>query len=272
MKIIKNCFILCLVIFQASLFAQTSISGIVIASKTKEALPYVNIGIPGKDIGTVSNTKGEFHLQLEDKYLTDSLKISIIGFKSSILPISYFSSNTSVFLEEDIVALEEIVLSNKNYKTSILGNKKPKSFLALVSFSTIEAGNELGIKVNIGKKPAIVEKFNLIFIKNEYGNLKLRINFYDLKNGIPNNRINNKNIIVETAIKEGILTVDLTEYDLVMNTDFFVSIESLNRLNDGDKKIVLAGRVLHKSYARKTSQSNWSKIKTGFCIFLDVKQ
>jgi hypothetical protein len=257
-------------LFSIPTFSQKNVNGIVLSSNLKDTLSYVNIGVLNKDIGTVSDNKGRFELELKEAFLKDSLTFSIIGYKSVIIPIIDFKTQKTIILEEEITELDEVIINNKKYKSKILGNEKPKSFLASVYFSKIEAGNEIGIKVKI-KKPTIIETFNIAVLKNEYGLLNLRINFYDLKKGIPNKRINKDNIIIKAEVKDGLITADLSDYELVFKDDFFVSIESLKKIDD-NKEIIFAGRLLNKSFARKTSQASWNKVKVGFCIFLNSKE
>jgi|TARA_B110000902_G_scaffold226428_1_gene265070 hypothetical protein len=263
-------FLLLNLILINSTFSQINISGTVLSSNLKDSLSYVNIGVLNKDIGSVSNDKGRFELELKKEFLNESLTFSMIGYKSKTIRIVDFKKHKTIILEENITELDEIVISNKKYKSKILGNKKPKSFLASLSFSKIEAGNEIGIKVKV-RKPTIIETFNIAVLKNEYGILNLRINFYDLKKGIPNKRINKDNIIISAEVKDGIITADLSKYELIFKDDFFVSVESLKKLDD-NKEIIFAGRILNKSFARKTSQGSWNKVKVGFCIFLNGKE
>ena len=76
--------------FIYSTFAQKSFSGTVISSNLKDPLSYVNIGVLNKDIGTVSNEKGKFELELKEEFLKDSLTFSIIGYRSLTIPIVDF--------------------------------------------------------------------------------------------------------------------------------------------------------------------------------------
>ncbi|MEI6864442.1 DUF2807 domain-containing protein [Flavicella sp.] len=251
-------------------FSRKIISGNVLSFSSKDTLAYVNIGISNKDIGTVSSDKGEFMLELKNAYLNDSLKFSMIGYNSKTIAIKDFVDLGTIMLQENISELDENVVRNKQDKLKILGNKKQKIFFGSVSSSSIEAGTEIGIKVTI-KKPTIIETFNIVVVENENGILNLRINFYDLKNGIPNKRINKENIIIQAEVKDGLISVDLSEYDLIFKNDFFVSMESLSKLNEG-KIIKFAGKIFKKSYYRETSQAKWNKMFIGFYIFLNVKQ
>ncbi len=64
------------------------IKGRIVDSDNKEALSYVNVGIPGKNIGTVSQKDGNFQIAVDPHLISDSLKISMAGYQSQTIPIS----------------------------------------------------------------------------------------------------------------------------------------------------------------------------------------
>lgn len=51
----------------------------IIDSKTKEKIPYVNIWVENENIGTTSNEKGEFELKINN---TKIILFSAIGFET----------------------------------------------------------------------------------------------------------------------------------------------------------------------------------------------
>ena len=76
------------VFFGQSVFAQSDLIGQVLDPATKEPLPYVNIRLINKNIGTVSDDYGYFELDVNAKLnAQDTLLFSMIGFesKSSVL-------------------------------------------------------------------------------------------------------------------------------------------------------------------------------------------
>ena len=79
-------FTLFIFIGSGRLYAQ-NFSGQIFDNKTKQPIPYVNIGIPNKGFGTVSDNNGNFSIQLDDKYNNDSLKITMIAYKSIFLKV-----------------------------------------------------------------------------------------------------------------------------------------------------------------------------------------
>ena len=62
---------------------EKTITGKVWNFENNEPLPYVNIGIKNKTVGTVSNNNGLFNLSLNDKVSSkDTVIFSYIGFKT----------------------------------------------------------------------------------------------------------------------------------------------------------------------------------------------
>ncbi len=88
---LTSAIILCL--FNFSLFAQNMVVGTVKDSETKKPIPYVNIGIVKKNIGTVSDSEGKFDLKFPLTLENDIIKLSSIGYKSKSMLVKHFSSN-----------------------------------------------------------------------------------------------------------------------------------------------------------------------------------
>ena len=77
-----------------------------------QLLPIENASIYVKNttIGTVSNTDGRFVLLVPNKFENDTLVISSIGFKSFKIPVNQFNNSQDVFLDEDVAALDEVLI------------------------------------------------------------------------------------------------------------------------------------------------------------------
>lgn len=248
-----------------------AISGTILNKKTREPLAYVNIGIVGENIGTVTNSQGEFNINILPKYKNDTLRISTLGFKTQDFIVFDFKkvlqTRRAIQLEEDIQELDEVILSTKKLKEKVLGNRTTSKFFT-ARFASNTLGNELGIIIKVKKSPTQIKKFNVSIANNDYENLKFRLNFYSLKNGLPDKNILNKNIIVTSNIKSGILSIDLNDYDIVMTDDFLVSLEWIENLGEKDLSFS-AGLFGSSLIVRKTSQGNWGKAK-GISIGFNV--
>lgn len=242
---------------------QTNYKGNLSDKTSHEVLPYVNIGIVGKNIGTVSDIHGNFELDLQKENDNDTLKISMIGYESLEFIVSDFKKHLrqtpQLQLAQKTTELKEVVISGRELKKKILGNKtESKSIVG--GFTSNELGNEVGIVIKIKRSPTYLKQFCANITNNRYDSLKFRLNFYNLKDGLPHQRITKENIIVTSKLKKGKLVVDLTEYDIVVEDDFFVSLEWIENLGEEDGLYFSMGFLGSPIISRHTSQGNWEKV------------
>ena len=75
-------------------------------------MPIENASIYVKNTttGTISNVDGKFVLMVPEKYAKDTLIVSSIGYKSFKTLVDEFDSSMEIFLEDDVAALDEVVL------------------------------------------------------------------------------------------------------------------------------------------------------------------
>lgn len=228
--------------------------------QNKQAIPYVNIGIVGKGIGTVSDFEGNFKLSLPDSLNNQILRFSCIGFKPVTSTVIAFKSrfntgNASIIMEENIFSLNQVVVKPKVFKTKILGNEN-NSKAAVAGFVTNDLGSELGVIMHIKKAPTFIEKININLAYNSIGKIKFRMNIYNMKHGEPDSIILTQPIIVVTEQKTGILTVDMKPYNVSVTSDFLVSLEWIE--NYGNENLRFCTGLLNNNCLyRKTSQDAW---------------
>ena len=245
--------------------AQTFVIGQVIDAATKEPLPYVNIGLLNKNIGTVSDETGYFELEVNtEQNSRDTLRFSMIGFETKSYTLNDFinQNEIEVYLTEKSTALDEVILSSKRkkYQTKILGNKTTSKAL-YAAFTSNKLGNEMGFIVRARKHPMILKKFNISLVENDYGPIKFRLNIYDVLNGLPNKTLLKDNIFIETEESSGIVSLDLTTYEIILDQDFFIAIEWIEDLGPG--KLYFSGGFFGAPlFAREVSQGTWEKIGT----------
>jgi len=87
------------------------IRGSIFNKKTGEALAFANVSLLGKSIGTITNEKGGFNLKIDYSNMIDTLAVSYIGYKNSYIPMKQLSMyNNTIYLEEDLVQIKEVVI------------------------------------------------------------------------------------------------------------------------------------------------------------------
>ena len=259
-------FLLVLILNYVSGFGQTELIGQVIDALTEEPIPYVNIGLVDENIGTVSDEQGYFQLEIDPlQYSQSNLRFSMIGFESKTYVLQEYLQKELLIipLTEESTELEEVVVSTKRtqFETKILGNKTTTKFI-YAAFTTNKLGNEMGFVVRQRKRPMILKKFNISLVENDYGLIRFRLNFYSVENGLPTSTLLKENIIIETDATSGIVSKDLAPYEIVIDEDFFVSIEWIEDLGPG--KLYFSGGFFGSPLiAREVSQGTWSKVGSG---------
>lgn len=114
----KQLLLYCLFVFGLVSFAQTELKNKVVDFTTLLPIESASVYIKNTTIGTVTNQDGKFVLQVPKELEKDTIVISSIGYKSFKIPVNEFDNSEEVYLEEDIAALDEIVLIAENRPTT----------------------------------------------------------------------------------------------------------------------------------------------------------
>lgn len=256
------------------------ISGIVQDSKTKEQLDYVNIGILNKGVGTVSNKNGLFEFKLSESNINDTIRISMIGYKAKNFTVKNLINKKDeilINLDEEISELNEVVITAKNWKRKVLGNKTKSTFIGHV-FYYEHLGKEMGIRMNAGRHPKIVESFNFHISYNRFSAKAIfRLNMYRIENGKPTENIIKKNILISVDPKQtGMISTDLRDYDIVLSEDVIATLEWID--SEGEVKptealIISVGLLTGGTYERSSKESKMKKVLKGMGLgfTMDVK-
>lgn len=225
----------------------------------------MNIGIAKKNIGTVSNSYGKFDLEIPTDLENDTIKLSSIGYQPKSMLAKDFLSNLKtnpiIKLIPDITELSEVVVTSKKLKEKIVGNKT-KSGKFRGGFRNATLGHEVGIKIKIKDSPTYIKKFHTNVTSNTSETMKFRMNFYNIKDGLPDEKIVKKNVIFSINIKEGEFTLDLEKYNIAVEEDFYCTIELVENQKSNDEIFFSAGFLGNIMAFRLTSQGEWDKSGT----------
>ena len=247
----------------AVLNAQYILQGQVVDALTKDPLPFVNIGVLKKELGTVSNEDGFFFLEVPDVYATETLRLSMIGFDTRDFQVAELEtillSNNTLVLAEQTTFLEEVVLiAEKKWDTRISGNSSTSKLL-ITGFTSNQLGNEIALFVKVKKTPAYIDGIQFSVVENIYPEVSFRVNVYSSTYRFPDENILKENIFVTLKQSEGLISVDLKEYDVLVEDDVFISLEWIDE-DLGSEGLWFSAGVFGKSiYARSTSHAEWKK-------------
>ena len=262
-------------------------SGKLINKESGKPVSYANIGIVDRDIGTVSDTAGWFEIELIDKYDEDSLLISCIGYKSERYLISDFKDAERKTVEMRIELapisyhLNEVIIRPIQMRTYTLGFNCDSNSAYGNAFYSKELGTEMGVVIELPSKKdkAYLKNFRFYVGEFTFDKFPVRINVYDLNNGIPGKNILREPIYMEIT-STGEYVINLSEYNITVFGNFFISLEYYRVPDKTQGKLVFCAvhqRKMKKknSFYRWTSQGNWQSEMfdvVGFSVEVDCTQ
>ena len=135
-----------------SIHAQ-KITGHIIDRKTGEHLPFVNIGIKGTSIGTVSDATGHYTVNIPAGAST--VVASFIGYESKEIEINPEKGKTITVnfeLEENSQLLNEVVVSASKYEVS---RKEAAGIVNVVTMRLLENTNSACLAEGLNFQPGL---------------------------------------------------------------------------------------------------------------------
>ena len=265
-------FLLFLLAFSGSFFAQHKISGVIFDKTTNAPISFVSVGIVGKQVGTLSDEKGVFVLNLTEGQKNDTLKIYAIGYKPQIFSVTDLIKevNKKVTLESLPTQLAEVVVKSKKIKYKTLGTTKysKNNCSGFVKNNSNWKGSESALKVNNKEdRQIIIESFSFYIIQNKYADsLTFRLMFYeaaDTKWQYPSTRaFMKKPIIFKVGQKQGEFVLNIKDYNISTSKDFYVSLECL--MDEMEiTKFCYAGSYSTPSFVKAAAFSKWTQLRGG---------
>lgn len=253
------------------------LSGTIVDAKTSLPLAYVNIGIVDKSIGTVSDLAGKFKFSIGSENLEDIVQFSMIGYETQKISVQDYreSRHDSLFLDPKDYLLDELVVVNKQNQ-EIVGREKGGGLIqfAMHPKDGIKMGTEFAMKIEAKHYPAILKDFNFFFTNNTFNRIKLRVNIYTLKNNVPDTLINKNAIYIDVIDEQsGWHVVDLSKFNIIVNSDFVISLQWVEHVlkNDAHNVFIPGDFSFSKtSYFRIASQDKWKKSKASLCYYVTL--
>lgn len=235
-----------------------TLEGHVEAEDSGAPLPYVSIGVKGKNVGTTSNEKGNFILTLPQTQ--DTLTFSAIGYKEQKVAIQQLSSKQPVLvkLQKKNVRLQEVLVRSHKLKRKKLG---VTGRLPLVWGSPENTENrdiyEFANLIRVKGKPSELVSAHFYLASTKLDSALFRINLYRVSDGLPGERLVEKSIVERLSAKAGWVSIDLQPYALMLDEDFFLGIEYLPAEGADRLAISLGAKLGGRAYSRKSSLGTW---------------
>lgn len=261
----------CLVLLTCNLkvSAQEITAKGILTDENATLLPWVNIGIKKKNIGTMSNADGKFELKIPATNLQDTLIFSHVGYQEQAIPVSAFQTGkeNKIILKRAAHQLQEVVITNRKRKVRKLGTTgyTPMVWVS-ISFKNKNDFAEQAQLIKISEPTRLLEvRAKVAGNKKNTDSVNYRLNIYAVKDGLPGARILEKNLIKSFSMAEREISFDLTRESIFTDKDCIVSFEYIPKGNTEHINILSfrASLTGKGGYSRKASIGDWIPMSAG---------
>ncbi|TPE42609.1 carboxypeptidase-like regulatory domain-containing protein [Pontibacter mangrovi] len=233
-----------------------------VLSSSSEPLPYVNIGIRNKNVGTASDEHGKFTLELPATHATDTLTFSAIGYQERSVPVSELvgMQPLEVKLQEKTERLQEVVVQSRKLKTRKLGvtgrlpmvwgNPDQRESKDIYEFANF---------IQVKDRPTELLSAHFYLTSSKLDSALFRINLYRNRDGKPGERLLEERVVQRLSTSEGWVSIDLQPFAVYTDEDFFLGIEYLPATGADRRSIMLGAKLGGSSFSRKASLGNWEE-------------
>ncbi|MES2592770.1 MAG: carboxypeptidase-like regulatory domain-containing protein [Bacteroidota bacterium] len=286
----------CILLLVPSFLFSQEYKGTIKSSKTSEGLPYVNIGVPAKAWGFLSDENGNFKFKATSEKEDEVIQISLVGYQTVLLNLQDLKgkceNNEAIYLNDVTYQLSQVTITPNDYETRILGNKKPEDLecmeLPKVSKDTayirmalekgldtnaygIEFGNKIKIKEG---HQNFIDKVQFKVCLNANDTAIYRINIYTKGKTIKRHltaigmvneekliNVMKEPVIVKAFGKTEVKSVDLSAQNIEVADDFIVGLECIYS-SDQKMKVGVAPSLFGSTdlFCRISVMSEWIKI------------
>ncbi|MDJ0366231.1 carboxypeptidase-like regulatory domain-containing protein [Hymenobacter sp. H14-R3] len=246
------------------------ITGRVTDAKTGQPLPFVNIGVVGKALGTVSNEQGQYGLAFQEQLAADTVRVSYLGYQPRLLTLRQLQSAPNLALTAAAVALAEVRVAGKSQfrRVHTLGNTG-NSETSTNTLSNNDLGGQVGTVIKLSRRPTRLRNATFNIARTAQGVVTFRVNIYrlDARGRPTDTKLLTRDIIVTAPAVRGPITVDLSADQLILDENFFLAIEMLKWENATPRAeftfSAAIGYANNEIYWRRTSQAPWDRASVG---------
>ena len=269
----------------------------IVKDKNQKGVPYVNIGIPSKAFGIITDDNGNFKLKITTEKETDTLQITSIGYYPLVMSVGDFKktclANSPIIITEEVYQLATTVVRPNEYETKVLGTTSVAD-LECVNLSGLRqkdtasvrrykekgiseksAGIEIGNKISIKKgQETFIDKIQFKACVGENDTAIFRINIYSegktvkrvltpigMVKVINSNNELKEPIIIKSIGKTQVHEIDVSKQNIQVTDDFIIALECIyssnSQMNIGAKPAMFGSTDL---LIRESIMDEWIKV------------
>lgn len=263
--------IICLIISAAT--TQLSYSRTVLSESTREPIAYASVGVINRNVGTITDTLGNFSLKIPAEFINDSIRISSIGYVAKTFAVKdIVNMPDTIYLADDVMMLGELVVKPQRIKHKTAGRKNAGGFIYIEIENYKAAGQGLAIPLKVKEHAWLKELgFTIITENKPLSRMKFRVNIYRKEND--EYVLHNCDPIYFDYDKSqlqdgGVFTHKFPEEVLLDDGDYYVELEFLE--NFPNERFIMRSKPLTgRTRYRYASQSDWKTLPFEAPIYIE---
>ncbi len=251
-----------------SVYGQSQ-KGKVLSGETNSGIGFVNIGIIGRNKGTVSDKSGNYKITIDSIYDNDSLRFSMIGYESKTFLVGDFKKDSikNVYLTPRVYKIQEVHVIYHKPRKIRLGTSVTSDDLRS-GFASNDLGSEMGIKVNV-RRPVKLTDINLNVAVCTFDSVTYRLNIYKSVNKADYINILTQPVYVSFSKDriDKVVSFDLSKYSIVIDGDVLIALELYKDLGEG-RLLFNTEFFTGTTYHRKASEAYWTEARGVIGMYL----
>ena len=304
MKSLTISILCCLLSFQ-SVIAQTIFGSV--KDKNEKGVPYVNIGIPAKAFGMITDDEGNFEFKITSEKDSDTIQVSSIGYQTIYLSFANFKlhcqTKVPIHLTEAVYMLATTTVRPNEFEIRKVGAKNVAELecITLNKFTSSDTaakritkekglsdksiGIELGNKISIDKgHQTFIDKIEFKTCVKPNDTAIYRVNIYvegktlkrvltplGMVKVINSQNVLKEGIIVKAIGKTEVHSIDVSKQNIEVFDDFIVALECIyasdTTMNVGAETSLFGSTDL---LFRASVMSEWVKIPVVNITFISA--
>lgn len=251
----------------SSLHART-----VVSKSTGEPIVYASVGIVNRNLGTVTDSLGNFSLTVPVENLNDSLRISSIGYVTKTFAVKDFADMPdTIKLDDNIITLQEVVVKPQKIKHKTAGRKGSGGFIYIDVEGYKAAGQGLATPLKVEKRAWLKELgFTVVVNPETLSRMKFRINIYRKEDDVY--LLGNIKPLYfdydKSALVDGKFAYSFEEEISLDQGEYYIELEFLENFKN-EYFTMRTKPLTGKTRYRYASQSVWEALPFGAPIYIE---
>lgn len=244
----------------------------VVSASTGEPVIYAGVGIINRNLGTVTDTLGNFSLKIPADYITDSIRISSVGYVAQTFAVKDMENiPDTIRLADDKILLGEVVVKPMRIKHKMAGRKGGGGFIFIDVEGYKAAGQGLATPLKVKNRAWLKEiGFTIITDNRPLSHMKFRVNIYRKEDDAY--RLQNIRPVYfdydKSQLVDGSFSFVFPEEIMLEEGNYYVELEFLENFS-GEYFTMKTKPLTGKTRYRYASQSDWETLPFGSPVYIE---